>query len=141
MMIGDATPADIRLAIVEAMIQLAGHGSVPAATAAARLVDQLEAAQLRDEYAAQVTDAKPCEAVRYLAGLGFSPEDCLDMTGSEASERALMAFERGQQERLVCARAAERRAAYQTGKPPAWMDDQFDAEATWKRRAKKKGGK
>ena len=76
-LIGDATPAEIRLAIVEAMITLAGHGSVPAATAAAKLVDELEAAQLQSEYKSVMQQASPLAAVEYLAALGVARKTVL----------------------------------------------------------------
>ena len=113
-LIGDATPAEIRLAIVEAMITLAGHGSVPAATAAAKLVDELEAAQLQSEYKSVMQQASPLAAVEYLAALGVAPKDCLALAKCKPSNEAADAFRRGQDQRLICARIAEQRQAHKT---------------------------
>ena len=124
-LIGDATPAEIRLAIVEAMIKLAGHGSVPAATAAAKLVDELESAQLQHEYKIKMSNSTPAQRVEYLASLGVSPKDCLELAQCKNNKETQSAFNRGQNQRLICARIAEQRQAHKTARIPDWMSVKF----------------
>ena len=125
-LVGGATAAEIRLAIIEAMIKLAGHGSVPAANSAAKLVDELETAQLQEDHAEKMANEKPEAIVEYLAALGASPAECLNMAHCKPSKKAAEAFERGQNERLMCARLAERKQALRSGRTPAWMAFKYD---------------
>jgi hypothetical protein len=124
---GDDDPAsldEVEDKLAEALVILAGQGSVPAANAALKLIQQK-----REEGAAHAhratMEAHRCNPIalgRYLGQLGQSAQAVADIMETDMSDDVRAAWKAGQLERSVEIRAIELNQVRRgNGKIEGWM--------------------
>jgi hypothetical protein len=121
-MIDDVTTAALRSKVAEAMVRMASQGSVPAATAVLKLLDDVEQKALADEHAAALAGGDTVALCRYLGGLGATKKDVEQRIGRAMTRAEEAAYLDGKRDRQLEVRAIElgqvRRG---TAKVQRWM--------------------
>ena len=114
---------DAREKVAAGLIKMAGDGSVPAASAALKLlneIEQTEASQRHRERLDELRDDPP-SLCAYLGELGQDDDAVAAIIGRAMSADESAAWARGKLDRAVEVRALELAAARKGGKVDGWM--------------------
>ncbi len=105
--IDDVTTEELRAKIAEAMVRMASQGSVPAATAVLKLLNDVEQKALADEHSEAIAAMDPVALSRYLGALGATKKDVERRLGRALSPNEEAAFAKGRSDRQLEVRAIE----------------------------------
>jgi hypothetical protein len=105
--IDDVTTEKLRGTIAEAMVRMASQGSVPAATAVLKLLNDIEQKSLASEHSEAMKNMKPIELCRYLGELGATKKDVERRLGHDLSPEEGSVFIDGRRDRQLEVRAIE----------------------------------
>lgn len=105
--IDDVTTDELRGKIAEAMVRMASQGSVPAASAVLKLLNDIEQKSLASEHSDAMKSMKSIELCRYLGGLGATKKDVERRLGHGIRPEEEAAFVDGKRDRQLEVRAIE----------------------------------
>lgn len=124
-MIGNKPVEALRGAVATALTKMSAQGSVPAATAVLKLLDQVEAAHVAGEHQRKMRALrnKPLELAFYLGRLGIQGERLTLAFGRKLKPPEEAQHKAGINERIVEIHAVELGAALRGQKPTTleWM--------------------
>lgn len=123
--LGDVDTQDLREAVAAALTRMAGQGSVPAASALLKLLQEVERAELGEGHRARMKELaeEPAELARYLGELGESLEEVETRFGRAPSKEERAAWERGAADRTLEVKAVELGEARRGGALADWMHE------------------
>ena len=115
---------DVEKEIATSLAKMAKDGSVPAASAVLKLLDQKREAAASEAHRAKMASLEdtPIELCRYLGELGQSADDTEKHLGRGLTMDERAALAHGNRSRLIEVRAIELAAARQSGKIADWMN-------------------
>jgi hypothetical protein len=118
-----STVEEIRESLAIAMTKMASQGSVPAAQAASKMIDELELREISENHKAQLDELKthPNDLCQYLGYIGESETEISRHLGREPDEGELNFFLDGIKDRQLEIKAIEIAFAKRTGKIHEWM--------------------
>lgn len=121
--IGNVKTSDLREKLVIAMVKMASNGSVPAAQAVAKMIDDFETNAMASEHRKKMASlsSKPEELCRYLGMIGEVKSELARHLGRDPHKNELDAFVRGTKDRRLEMRAIELESAKKGGKVEDWM--------------------
>jgi hypothetical protein len=118
----DKTTAEIKEQLLIAMAKMSSQGSVPAAQAAVRMLDDLEVKEIANEHREKLTSGTREEICYYLGKIGESMNELARHLGSDPSDKDFECYYNGVKDRKLEMKAIEYEMVRRgSGKVQNWM--------------------
>ena len=119
----DVETSVLKEKLVVAMAKMASQGSVPAAQAAVKMIDEIELSEAANEHFEKIEELKkhPGKLCYYLGRIGESKSDIDRHLGRKPSEEEVELFKTGAKDRRLEIRAIELDQVKRGGKVEDWM--------------------
>lgn len=119
--IGDSTTDDVREVVVEAMVRMASQGSVPAAGAVLKVLEQIEDKDATEKHREKVDSLKGADLARYFGEIGAEQALVAKHIGRELDRSEKRAWKDGRDKRRVEVRAVQLARVRAGGSVENWM--------------------
>lgn len=120
----DGTSKDLKIGILEAMTTMIGQGSVPAATTALKIIEEIEQNEISEDHHSKMSEYKD-DTVKLCHYLGYVEEPKSELQrhlGREPRGPELQAYKDGRKDRRLEVRAIElARVKKSGGSIEEWM--------------------